>query len=115
MPKKNRVALLLPLSLCGCMQYLIEPPAPSKAGGEHRARVDSYLGSEVQKPAVYLLARECRGGEQLARVEVRRNFAQGLISWLTLNLYSPATVTYICANAGEPGEGDTGNPPGGSR
>jgi hypothetical protein len=68
-------------------------------------KAQSYLGSELQKPP-YVLASECRNGEQLARVLVKRNIGQGLISWLTLGMVAPATVVYECANAGEPGLGD---------
>jgi hypothetical protein len=106
-------AFVIPLS--GCMQYLVQPPEPSIAGSPKVVRVNSYFGSKVQQPALYVLARECRDGEQLARVQVRRDFGQGLISWLTLNLYSPATVIYECANVAEPGLGDSSTPPGTDR
>jgi hypothetical protein len=89
------------------MQYLVQPPAPSIAGNPHSVSVNSYAGGKVQQPP-YILAAKCVEGEQLARVLVKRNFGQGLISWLTLGLYSPATVVYECANAGEPGLGHTG-------
>jgi hypothetical protein len=95
------------LGLGGCMQYLVQPPAPSIAGNPHALSVNSYAGGTVQQPP-YVLASKCLEGEQLARVLVKRNFGQGLISWLTLGLYSPATVVYECANAGEPGLGHTG-------
>lgn len=115
MSKKNFIMAVLVLPLCGCMQYLVQPPAPNIAGSPKQVTVNSYLGSKVQQPGLYVLAKECRDGEQLARVQVRRNFGQGLISWLTLNLYAPATIIYECANAGDPGLGDGGNPPGRER
>jgi hypothetical protein len=77
--------------------------------------VTSYLGSTAQKPGPYVEAKECVGREQLARVRYKRSFGQGLISWLTLNLYSPSMVIYECANAGEPGLGNGGNPSGRDR
>lgn len=101
----------LVLGLGGCMQYLVQPPAPSIAGSPHRVGVNSYVGGTIQQPP-YVLAGKCLEGEQLGRVLVKRNFGQGLISWLTLGLYSPATVVYECANAGEPGLGHTGAPAG---
>ena len=88
------------------MQYLVQPPTPSIAGSPHNLNVNSYAGGTVQQPP-YVLAAKCLEGEQLARVLVKRNFGQGLISWLTLGLYSPATVVSECANAGEPGLGHT--------
>jgi hypothetical protein len=90
------------------MQYLVQPPAPTIAGNPHSIKVNSYAGGTVQQPP-YVLASKCLEGEQLARVLVKRNFGQGLISWLTLGLYSPATIVYECANAGEPGLGSTGS------
>jgi hypothetical protein len=99
--------VVLVLSLEGCMQYLVQPPAPSIAGSPQSVSVNSYAGGTVQQPP-YILAGKCLEGEQLARVLVKRNFGQGLISWLTLGLYSPATVVYECANAGDPGLGHTG-------
>lgn len=99
-------ALPLLLITSGCMQYLVQPPAPSIAGSPHNVAVNSYLGSEIQQPP-YVLATECRSGEQLARVLVKRNLAQGLISWVTLGLYAPATIVYECANVADPGIGNT--------
>ena len=89
------------LTNAGCMQYLVQPPQPSLAGTPQTVNANSYLGSEVQQPP-YVLAQRCRNGEQLARVLVRRNFGQGLISWLSLGLIAPATIVYTCANAAEP-------------
>jgi hypothetical protein len=96
------------LTSAGCMQYLVQPPQPSLAGTPQTVQANSYLGSEVQQPP-YVLATRCRNGEQLARVLVRRNFGQGLISWLSLGLITPATIEYTCANAGDPplGGGDS--------
>ena len=103
---KKIAVLALPLMTGGCMQYLVQPPAPSIAGSPNEVTANSYLGSEVQSPP-YVLAKKCVDGEQLSRVIVRRNFGQGLVSWLTLGLYAPATIRYECANAGDPGLGDT--------
>ena len=115
MLKKKMLAAACLLPMSGCMQYLVQPPEPSIAGSPKQVTVNSYLGSKVQQPGPYVLAKECRNGEQLARVQVRRNFGQGLISWLTLNLYAPATIIYECANAGDPGLGDGGSPSGSER
>jgi hypothetical protein len=105
---RHAAACGLLLTSAGCMQYLVQPPQPSLAGTPQTVHANSYLGSEVQQPP-YVLAERCRNGEQLARVLVRRNFAQGLISWLSLGLITPATIEYTCANAGAPplGGGDS--------
>ena len=93
----------------GCMQYLVQPPQPSIAGDPNRVEAKSYLGSELQQPP-YVLATRCVGNEQLARVIVKRDFGQGLVSWLTLGLYAPATIIYECANVSAPPTGNTDQP-----
>lgn len=116
------------LTTAGCMQYLVQPPAASLAGspqevptrsnlsslreapditGTHQeVRANSYLGSEIQQPP-YVLAERCVDGEQLARVIVRRDFWQGLVSWISFGLIAPATVIYVCANASDPPLGNS--------
>lgn len=106
MRKSHIAALAAPLLTGGCMQYLVQPPAPSLAGSPHEVRAKSYLGSELQQPP-YVLAKKCVGDEQLARVLVKRSFGQGFISWITFGLVAPATVVYECANVGEPVLGNT--------
>lgn len=103
-------SLLVASTCCtsGCMQYLVQAPAPSVAGSPQTIHVNSYAGGTVQQPP-YVLADKCREGEQLARVLVRRNAGQGLISWLSFGLYTPATVIYECANANDPGLGLSGS------
>lgn len=98
---KTIVAMAALLGTGGCMQYLVQPPAPTIAGSPHEVEANSYLGSEVQQPP-YVLATKCVDGEQLARVIVKRDFGQGLVSWLTLGLYAPATIVYECANVDDP-------------
>lgn len=104
--RKTAACLLVALT-GGCMQYLVQPPAPSLAGSPQTVQVKSYLGSEVQQPP-YVLAQRCADGEQLARVLVKRNFWQGFVSWVSLGLIAPATVVYSCANAGDPPLGGGG-------
>lgn len=94
------------LTSAGCMQYLVQPPAASLAGSPQTVEVKSYLGSELQQPP-YVLAERCVDGEQLARVLVRRDFWQGFVSWISLGLIAPATVVYVCANAGDPPLGNS--------
>lgn len=90
----------------GCMQYLVQPPAPEIAGSPRYVHAKSYLGSELQQPP-YVLATECEGREQLSRVIVKRDFWQGFVSWISLGLIAPATIRYECAIPA--GGGDLGN------
>jgi hypothetical protein len=101
MRKSQWFVLAASLSTGGCMQYLVQPPAPSLAGARHEVHANSYLGSELQQPP-YVLAKTCQDGEQLGRVLVKRDFGQGLISWLTFGLIAPATIVYQCSNARQP-------------
>jgi hypothetical protein len=92
----------------GCMQYMVQPPQPSLAGTPQTVQANAYLGGQVQQPA-FVSADRCQHGEQLGRVLVRRNFWQGLVSWVSLGMITPATIQYTCANAGDPpvGGGDS--------
>jgi len=115
---KRAAACGLLLTSTSCMQYLVQPPAPSLAGSPQIVHANSYLGSEVQQPP-YVLAQRCQNGEQLGRVLVKRNAWQGFVSWISLGLIAPATIVYTCANATEPplgggGDGGAGNGGGGS-
>lgn len=107
---KTIVALMALIPAGGCMQYLVQPPAPSIAGDPNTVEAKSYLGAQLQQPP-YVLATMCHGNEQLARVIVKRDFGQGLASWLTFGLYAPATIVYECANVSAPPTGDTDTPP----
>ena len=108
--RKLRYAALggLLLTSAGCMQYMVQPPQPSLAGTPQTVQANAYLGGQVQQPA-FVSAARCRNGEQLARVLVKRNFWQGLVSWVSLGMITPATIEYSCANAGDPplGGGDS--------
>ena len=88
------------------MQVLVTAPAPEIAGSPHEVRADSYAGSLAQRPG-FILADQCQGREQLARVVVRRNFLQGLGGWISLGLITPGTVVYECSIAS--GQGELGN------
>jgi hypothetical protein len=105
---KSVVSCGLLATTAGCMQYLVQPPAPSLAGSPQTVQVKSYLGSEVQQPP-YVLAQRCVEGEQMARVLVKRDFWQGFVSWISLGLIAPATIVYTCANAGDPPLGTGGS------
>lgn len=95
----------------GCMQYLVTAPAPEIAGSPHQVEARAYLGAEVQKGGGYIVASQCQGREQLARVLVRRNFWQGFVGWISFGTITPATIVYECANAA--GQGELGNSSGG--
>lgn len=105
---KRAIAAVVALTMTtGCMQYLIQPPQPSLAGTPQTVQANAYLGGKIQQPA-FVSASRCEHGEQLARVVVKRNLWQGVVSWITLGMVTPATVEYTCANAGDPPLGGGG-------
>lgn len=108
--RKLRYAPLVGILLtsAGCMQYMVQPPQPSLAGTPQTVQANAYLGGTVQRPA-FISADRCQHGGQLGRVLVRRNFWQGLVSWVSLGMITPATIEYTCANTGDPplGGGDS--------
>jgi hypothetical protein len=98
------LSLAVVLLLAGCVQYVVQPPAPSIAGAPQELHVRSYLGGTIQQPPV-VLAEACVDGEQLARVQFRQSFGQGLVGWITLGAVTSATIVYECANVARPGGG----------
>jgi Bor protein len=108
--KRSRIvaACALLATTAGCMQYMVQPPQPSLAGTPQTVQANAYLGGQVQRPP-FVSAERCRNGEQLARVLVKRNFWQGLVSWISLGMITPATIEYSCANAGDPPLGGGGS------
>ncbi|HMG45980.1 MAG TPA: hypothetical protein VK614_00770 [Allosphingosinicella sp.] len=93
------------LMTAGCAQYLVVAAEPRYAGQERdRSQVSIAGGTGAAPPQI--IASDCGPGEQLAIVRVTRNFGEGLLAWLTLGLYAPATVHYRCATQPQPGGGE---------
>lgn len=101
------------LMLSGCASHLITAPLPDGSGiagepftdsqtsvfGERGASTDGATGH---------VASECRA-EGMTRVEVHRDFLQGLVTVLTLGTVSPATIRYQCAKTDIPEDPDSGS------
>ena len=87
------------MQLGGCASHLITSGKPDGvcAAGECTRAQTSVLGSSVasSNSASGAVATEC-SGNGLRRVEVKRDFAQGLASVLTLGAVNPATISYAC-------------------
>jgi Bor protein len=102
---KHVAACSLLLASAACAQYLVAAAEPRYAGQEKdRSQVSIAGGTAASPPQV--VAADCGPGEQLAIVRVTRNFGEGLLAWLTLGLYAPATVHYRCATQPQPGGGE---------
>jgi hypothetical protein len=107
----QKTVCLLALLTAGCAQYLVVAAQPRYAGQPHiRTQASIAGGTAVSPPQI--VARDCGPHEQLAMVIVRRDFGQGLLSFLTLGMYAPATVEYRCASE-PPTVGDEINTSGG--
>lgn len=101
------------LLLSGCASHLITAPRPDGSGiagepftdsqtsvfGERGASTDGATGH---------VASEC-GAEGMTRVEVHRDFLQGLVTVLTLGTVSPATIRYHCSKTDIPEDPDSGS------
>src|SRR6185503_20813756 len=102
---KHVAACSLLLASAACAQYLVVAAEPRYAGQEvDRSQVSIAGGTGAAPPQI--IASTSGPGEQLAIVRVTRNFGEGLLAWLTLGLYAPATVHYRCATQPQPGGGE---------
>jgi len=112
--RRAALALFAPLlfgPLSGCASHLItaaRDDGVGRAGLPFTAEQLSIAGERGLNSggATGKVATECRG-EPLTRVEVRRNFGQGLITALTLGIVSPVTIRFFCAAPAIP-EGNGG-------
>ena len=92
----------LAVSLGGCSSHLItsaRPDGTCLAGQPCSIGQTSIAGRQgvsTDGASGYVTRDEC-GNEALRRVEVRRNFGQGLLSLVTLGIVNPATIYFTCA------------------
>lgn len=101
--------------ISGCASHLISSARPDGtcvAGQPCQVNQTSFAGRtgvSSNGATGYVTGEEC-GNEGLTRVEVRRNFGQGLITALTLGIVTPSTIYFYCAKPPPPPSGDD-NPP----
>lgn len=101
-------ALFLGLAASGCAHYHVLVSQPER-GTQPQSKVSRSAGwSAVREDVV---ADNCVS-QSMAEVRVSRNFGQGLLSFLTLGAYQPATVTWFCAKPKAP-DGEVTLPPAG--
>lgn len=101
------------LLLSGCASHLVSAPRQDGgglAGADWTASQTSVFGERGVNTdgATGHVAEECRE-EGMTRVEVHRNFFQGLVTALTLGTVSPATIRYQCAKTDIPEDPDSGD------
>lgn len=99
---QRRVPLVLvSLLLGGCYQQIVTAPNVPREPEALRYRTSriSYAWGLLQRrdslPA-------CPNHGGIAEVQVRSNFGQSLVQFLTLGIIVPRSVTYLCAPREEP-------------
>lgn len=90
------LSVLSALSLCGCGEVVIRNGASAgEVAPDYRERWhESFLFGTVESRSVQLDA-VCPGG--WAEVRAEASFLQALLSWGTLGIYAPTSVTVVCA------------------
>lgn len=100
MRRPVRLALLIAtFLLAGCYHQVVRTgatPAPGDAAVNRTANVFFFglAGTEIDART------DCPGG--VAVIETQQTFLNGLVSILTLGIYTPRTVTIRCASGQEP-------------
>lgn len=94
------------LLVSGCAHYHIMVPSPERGTQPMEAPSRSSGWGAVREDVI---AKNCVSNA-MAEVRVKRDFGQGLLAWLTLGAYQPATIEWYCAKPKAPdGEVDLGN------
>lgn len=111
--KSISTAVVAALLASGCASHLVIAPLPDGsgiAGNNFSSSQTSIMGERgaSTEGATGHVAEECRS-EGMTRVEVHRNFLQGVVTVLTLGAVSPATIRYQCAKTDIPEDPDSGN------
>ena len=106
---------ILGFALAGCSSHLISSGLPdgSCAGGDCRVGQTSVFGraGASSAGATGAIPEEC-GDRGFTRVEVRRDFGQGLATVLTLGAVNPATLHFSCKKPEQRSEIECNSVPG---
>jgi hypothetical protein len=90
------LSTLSALSLCGCGEAVFRNGlAAGEVARDHRERWhESFFFGTLEGRGEHLDG-ICPGG--WAEVRVEASFLQALLSWSTLGIYTPTSVTVVCA------------------
>jgi Bor protein len=98
------IALTLSVPLLGgCGQHRLIVPQPNPTGAPIIVNSDSFAFGTVQRRTVV----KC-DTNIIDEVRVHQNIGQALITVLTLGIYMPTTIEYVCGNIPN-AEGSTDN------
>jgi hypothetical protein len=91
------------LILAGCAQHRLIVPQPNPTGAPIMVKSDAFAFGTVQRRTVV----KC-DTNIIDEVRVHQNLGQALATVLTLGIYMPATIEYVCGNVPN-AEGSTDN------
>lgn len=92
--RKLLAVAVLTLALAGCHHATVTTGLAPSAQRIHRGFASSWLWGLVPPSAVDARA-TCPAG--VASVETQRSIGNQLAEWLTLGIYSPMSITVVCA------------------
>jgi Bor protein len=95
--------LVFALLLTGCAQHRLVVPQPNPTGAPIIINSDAYAFGTVQRRTVV----KC-DTNIIDEVRVHQNIGQALVTVLTLGIYMPTTIEYVCGNIPN-AEGSTDN------
>jgi uncharacterized lipoprotein YajG len=89
--------------LSGCAQHRLIVPQPNPTGAPIMVNSDAFAFGTVQRRTVA----KC-DTNIIDEVRVHQNLGQALVTVLTLGIYMPTTIEYVCGNIPN-AEGSTDN------
>lgn len=95
--------LLTAPALGGCAEHRLTVPQPNPTGTPITVNSDTYAFGTVQRRTVA----KC-DTNIIDEVRVHQNIGQALVTVLTLGIYMPTTIEYVCGNVPN-AEGSTDN------
>ena len=98
------LALLMTAPVAGgCAEHRLTVPQPDPTGAPITVNSDAYAFGTVQRRTVA----KC-DTNIIDEVRVHQNIGQALVTVLTLGIYMPTTIEYVCGNVPN-AEGSTDN------
>jgi Bor protein len=91
------ILLVCCISLAGCAEHRLIVKRPNPTGAPQTADSKAFGWGAVQRRTVA----EC-STNLIDEVRVKQNLGQALVSVLTLGLYMPTRIEYVCANVPSP-------------
>ena len=95
--------ITLALLLAGCAEHRLIVPRPNPTGAPITVNSNAYAFGTVQRRNVV----NC-DTNIIDEVRVKQNLGQALATVLTLGIYMPTTIQYVCGNVPNE-EGSTDN------